>query len=325
MADLRLTRRAALGLLAVPALARAQSADVWPSRSIRLVVPFGPGGPTDVMARVIAPGLAAALGRPVVVENRPGASGNVGIAHAARSAPDGYTLLVTSTGFVVNPTLFRNPGYDITKDFAPITELGASPNTILTKPDSGITSVADLVARAKATPGGLNIANPGLCSTPHLTAELLRLRTGIELVQVTHQSAAQAVQAVLAGTTPIGVAALPPAHALIKAGTLRALAITGGQRWHDLPDLPTMVELGYDGFVSETFQGLLAPAGTPQSILDRCAQVAIALLNESDTKNRLLGAGFTLNPKGPEALAQRIAREVPLWRDVIEKAGIPRE
>lgn len=325
MAVLRLTRRAALGILAAPTLARAQSADAWPSRSIRLVVPFGPGGPTDVMARVIAPGLAAALGRPVVVENRPGASGNVGIAHAARSAPDGYTLLVTSTGFVVNPTLFRNPGYDITKDFAPITELGASPNTILTRPDSGITTLAELIARAKATPGGLNIANPGLGSTPHLTAELLRLRTGIELVQVTHQSAAQAVQAVLAGTTPIGVAALPPAHSLIKAGTLRALAITGEQRWHDLPDVPTMVELGYDGFVSETFQGLLAPAGTPQAILDRLAQVAIALLNESETKNRLLGAGFTLNPKGPEALAQRIAREVPLWRDVIEKAGIPRE
>ena len=195
MRDLRLTRRAALGLLAAPALARAQGADAWPSRSIRLVVPFGPGGPTDVMARVIAPGLSTALGKPVVVENRPGASGNVGIAHAARSAADGYTLLVTSTGFVVNPTLFRNPGYDIAKDFAPITELGASPNTILTKPDSGINSVADLVARAKATPGGLNIANPGLGSTPHLTAELLRLRTGIELVQVTHQSAAQAVQA----------------------------------------------------------------------------------------------------------------------------------
>jgi tripartite-type tricarboxylate transporter receptor subunit TctC len=260
-----------------------------------------------------------------VVENRPGASGNVGIAHAARSAADGYTLLVTSTGFVVNPTLFRNPGYDIAKDFAPITELGASPNTILTKPDSGINSVADLVARAKATPGGLNIANPGLGSTPHLTAELLRLRTGIELVQVTHQSAAQAVQAVLAGTTPIGVAALPPAHSLIKAGTLRALALTGEQRWHDLPDVPTMIELGYEGFVSETFQGLLAPAGTPQPILDRVAQVAIALLNENETRTRLLGAGFTLNPKGPEALAQRIAREVPLWRDVIEKAGIPRE
>ena len=322
---LRLSRRAALGVFIGGGVARAQAPDAWPSRSIRLVVPFGPGGPTDVMARVIAPGLSAALGKPVVVENRPGASGNVGIAHAARSAADGYTLLVTSTGFVVNPTLFRNPGYDIFKDFAPITELGASPNTILTRPDTGITTLAELIARAKATPGGLNIANPGLGSTPHLTAELLRLRTGMELVQVTHQSAAQAVQAVLSGTTPIGVAALPPAHPLIKAGTLRALALTGEQRWHDLPDLPTMQELGYPGFVSETFQGLLAPIGTPQAILDRLAQVTITLLNEAETKSRLLGAGFTLNARGPDGLAQRIAREVPLWRDVIEKAGIPRE
>ena len=244
MADLRLTRRAALGILAAPTLARAQSADAWPSRSIRLVVPFGPGGPTDVMARVIAPGLAAALGRPVVVENRPGASGNVGIAHAARSAPDGYTLLVTSTGFVVNPTLFRNPGYDITKDFAPITELGASPNTILTRPDTGITTLAELITRAKATPGGLNIANPGLGSTPHLTAELLRLRTGIELVQVTHQSAAQAVQAVLAGTTPIGVAALPPAHALIKAAPCAPWQSPGNSAGMTCPMCPPWLNLG---------------------------------------------------------------------------------
>jgi tripartite-type tricarboxylate transporter receptor subunit TctC len=323
--DYRLSRRAVFGILASTGVASAQGTDAWPSRSIRLVVPFGPGGPTDVMARVIAPGLSAALGRPVVVENRPGASGNVGIAHAARSAADGYTLLVTSTGFVVNPTLFRNPGYDIFKDFIPITELGASPNTILTRPDTGIMTLADLIARAKATPGGLNIANPGLGSTPHLTAELLRLRAGIEFVQITHQSAAQAVQAVLSGTTPIGVAALPPAHPQIKSGTLRALALTGEKRWHDLPDVPTMLELGYEGFVSETFQGLLAPTGTPQAILDRLAEVTITLLNEAETKNRLLNAGFTLNPRGPQGLAERIAREVPLWRDVIEKAGIPRE
>ena len=173
------------------------------------MVPFGPGGPTDVMARVIAPGLHLALGRPVVVENHPSASGNDGIARAARSAPDGYTLLVTSTGFVANPTLFRNPDHDMARDFPSITESGASPNTILTKPDSGIASVADLVVRAKAKIGGLNIANPGLGSTQHLAAELLRLRTGNELVQVTHQSAAQVVQAVPAGPTLIGVAALP--------------------------------------------------------------------------------------------------------------------
>ena len=157
----RLGRRAVFALLAGTGTAGAQPAAPWPSRPIRLVVPFAPGGPTDVMARVLAPGLSAALGQPVVVDNRPGGGGNVGVAHVARSAPDGTTLLVTSTGFVVNPSLFRNPGYDPVQDFAPITELGASPNVILARPDSGIGSIAELVERAKATPGGLNLANPG--------------------------------------------------------------------------------------------------------------------------------------------------------------------
>jgi len=225
----------------------------------------------------------------------------------------------------VNPTLFRNPGYDIAKDFAPITELGASPNTILTRPDSGITSVADLVARARATPGGLNIANPGLGSTPHLTAELLRLRTGIELVQVTHQSAAQAVQAVLAGTTPIGVAALPPAHALIKAGTLRALAITGEQRWHDLPDLPTMLELGYDGFVSETFQGLLAPAGTPLTLRSRVAREMNRILGLADVRERLAVLGAEPMTSGPQEMEAFVRDYVSRIRKLGEAIGIKPE
>ena len=156
-----LGRRTVIALLAGSAAARAQPAAPWPARPIRLVVPFAPGGPTDVMARVLAPGLSAALGQPVVVENRPGGGGNVGVVHVARSIPDGTTLLVTSTGFVVNPSLFRNPGYDPVQDFAPITELGASPNVILARPDSGISSIAALVERAKTTPGGLNLANPG--------------------------------------------------------------------------------------------------------------------------------------------------------------------
>src|SRR4051812_36595044 len=207
------------------------------------------------MARVLAPGLGAALGQPVVVDNRPGGGGNVGVAHVARSAPDGTTLLVTSTGFVVNPSLFRNPGYDPVQDFAPISELGASPNVILARPDSGIGSIAELVDRAKATPGGLNLANPGTGSTPHLTAELLRLRAGIQFVQIPHNSAALAVQSLLSGTTAVGVTALPPAHAQIKAGTLRAPALAGGARRADLPDVPTLPELRWARLVSRASPG----------------------------------------------------------------------
>ncbi|GGG41909.1 hypothetical protein GCM10010964_31770 [Caldovatus sediminis] len=307
-----------------PRAGHAQAAN-YPTRPVRIVVPFGPGGPTDVMGRVVANGLNAALGQPVVVENRPGGGGNVGVSYVARQAPDGHTLLVTSTGFVVNVSLFRNPGYDPVRDFAPITELGASPNVILAHPGSGIRTMEELIAKAKATPEKLNFANPGLGSTPHLTAELLQIRAGIEFVQIPHNSAALAIQSLLSGTTPVGVTALPPAHPQIRSGALRALAVTGEQRWHDLPDVPTMLELGYPGFVSETFQGLLAPAGTPAPIVDRLARETIAALNEPATRTRLLNAGFEIRAAGPAALAERIAREVPMWRDLIQRAGIPME
>ncbi|MBX6372795.1 MAG: tripartite tricarboxylate transporter substrate binding protein [Acetobacteraceae bacterium] len=311
---------AALG--AAPGEAPAQ-APLYPNRAVRIVVPFGPGGPTDVMGRVVANGLNGALGQPVVVENRVGGGGNVGVAHVARAAPDGYTLLVTSTGFVVNVSLFRNPGYDPIRDFAPITELGTSPNVVLAHPASGLGSIEELIAKAKATPEKLNLANPGIGSTPHLTAELLQLRAGIEFVQVPHNSAALAIQSLLSGTTPVGVTALPPAHPHIRSGALRALAVTGEQRWHDLPEVPTMLELGYPGFVSETFQGLFAPAGTPAPVIERLARETTAVLNEPTTRTRLLNAGFGIRANGPEGLAERVAREVPMWRDLIQRAGIP--
>ena len=319
------TRRGLIlaGMASAPLAARAQGE--WPNRALRLVVPFAPGGPTDVMARVLSQGLTAALGQPVVVENRAGGGGNVGVAYVGRSAPDGYTLLVTSTGFVVNPSLFRNPGYDPVRDFAPITELGASPNVVLATAASGITSLPELIERAKGRPGGLDLANPGTGSTPHLTSELLRLAAGIEFTQIAHNSAALAVQSLLGNTTPVGVTALPPAQPHIRSGALRALAITSETRWPDLPDVPTMIELGYPGFVSETFQGLLAPAGTPAPIIARLAREVMALLADPAVKARLNAAGFALNAAGPEALAARIAREVPIWREVIRRAGIPVE
>ena len=314
-------------LLALPALlaAPAVRAQAWPARPVRIVVPFGPGGPTDVMARTVANGLSPALGQPVLIENRPGAGGNVGVVHVARAAADGYTLLVSSSGFVVNTSLFRNAGYDPVRDFAPITELGASPNVFLANPASSIRSVADLVARARATQGGLPIANPGTGSTPHLTSELLRINAGIEFIQIAHNSAPAAVQAVISGTTEIGCTALASAHAQIKGGLVRALALTGTERWFDLPDLPTMQELGFSGFVSETFQGFFAPAGTPPAVVERLAQETLPVMRQPETVARLRGAGFLLRPAGPAGLAARVAQEVPMWRDLIRRAGIQPE
>lgn len=315
-----LLRRQILALpamLATPALAQA-----WPARPLRIIVPFGPGGPTDVVARILAHGLSPALGQPIVIENRGGAGGNIGAALAARAAPDGYTLLVPSTGFVVNPSLSRNPGYDPIRDFAPISELAASPDVFLAGAASPIRSLEDLVARARATPGGMHFGNPGTGSTPHLAGERLAIERQIGFVQVTHSSAALCVQALLAGTIEIGATALASSHAQIKAGPLRALALTGPERWFDLPEVPTMRELGHADFVTETFLSFFAPAGTPAPIVERLAREAIAVMGDSETRARMRNAGFIVRPDGPAALAQRVAREVPAWRDLIARARI---
>ena len=313
-------------LLALPGLlpfaARAQA---WPARPLRIVVPFGPGGPTDVVARILAQGLSASLGQPVVIENRGGAGGNIGVSMAARAAPDGYTLLVTSTGFVINAGLFRNPGYDPVRDFTALTEIGASPDVFLARAESPIRSLDDLLERARGTAGGMHFTNPGTGSTPHLAGERLAILKGVSFLQVANSSAALAVQALLAGNTEIGATALASSHAQIKAGRLRALALTGPERWFDLPDVPTMLELGYPGFVTETFHGLFTPAGTPDAINARLAQEAMAVMSQPETRARMQAAGFVVRPDGPAALSARVTREVAMWRELIARAGIAQE
>ncbi|MCW5733761.1 MAG: tripartite tricarboxylate transporter substrate binding protein [Enhydrobacter sp.] len=317
-----LSRRAVLAtplpLLALPA--RAQ--DSYPAAPVKVVIPAAPGGPTDVMARMIQPGLSAKLGQPVLIINRPGAGGNIGVVQAGKSAPDGYTLLIASTGFVVNVSLYREPGYDAFKDFLPITELGSSPNVILVHPSSPIRTIADLIAFAKADKNKLNVINPGQGSTPHLTAELLQIKAGIGIENIPYNGAGPAIQAILAQTTPVGITALPPAHPHIKSGALRALAVTGEKRWSDLPDVPTMQESGFPGMVSETFQGMYAPAGTPKAIVERVANDTLAVLKDPEVAARLLGVGFDVRANGPAGLSARVAKEVPMWRELIQQSKI---
>jgi tripartite-type tricarboxylate transporter receptor subunit TctC len=319
------TRRAmlALAMAAVGAgAARAQTDAAYPNRPVRIILPSAPGGPTDVMARMISPGLHARFGQPVIIVNRPGAGGNIGVVQAAKSPPDGYTLLIASTGFVVNPSLYRDPGYDPFRDFIPITELGSSPNVILVLPSSGITSLAEFITKAKTDKKALDIINPGQGSTPHLTAELLQLQAGVAVENIPYNGAGPAIQALLANTTPIGITALPPAHPHIKSGALRALAITGEKRWFDLPDVPTTRETGYPGLVSETFQGMFAPAGTPAPIIERVARDTLDALADPATAEKLRGVGFDVRARGPQGLSERVAREVPMWRDVIVQSRI---
>jgi tripartite-type tricarboxylate transporter receptor subunit TctC len=299
--------------------ARAAS---YPDRPIKIIVPFAPAGPTDIMARILAQNLGAAIGGNIITENRSGAGGNIGIGYVAHAEPDGYTLLVCSSAYVVNPGLYARVPYNPTKDFAPIAELGTSPNVILIDPKLGINTIAELIARAKAHPDELNYASPGIGTTPHLSGELLKIAGGINITHVPFSGAAPAIQALLGGVTQMAVAALPPAHPYIESGALKALAVTGAHRWFDLKEVPTMIELGYKDFLADTFQAFLAPAKTPPEIIERLAAKSLEVLKRPEINKQLLDNGFEVIANGPDGLRQRIADEVPKWRDLIAKAGI---
>ena len=294
----------------------------WPERPIRMVVPFAPAGASDLIARVISIPLGQALGQTIIIENMAGANGTLGINNVAKAEPDGYTLLVTSSVFVVNPSLSKSATYDPNKDFAPIVDLGGSPNVIVTRPDSGIADIKDLLTRAKAQPDYFNYASSGVGSITQLSIELMQLRTGARMVHVPYSGAGPAVQAALSGTTHLAGINISAVMPHIKAGTLKALAQTGKQRWFELPDVPTLEDAGVPNSASETFQILLAPAGTPRDIVDKIAQAVIEILNRPDIKERLAGTGFAVAARGPDALRRRIADEVAMWRDVIMQSKL---
>jgi tripartite-type tricarboxylate transporter receptor subunit TctC len=300
---------------------RAKAAG-YPERPVKIVVPFAPAGPTDIMARILATHLGEAINGTVIVENKPGAGGNIGIGGVAHAEPDGYTLLLTSSAYVVNPGLYAKIPYDPYKDFAPIAELGTSPNVILVNPALGINSIAGLIVRAKANPDELNYASPGIGTTPHLSGELFKLVAGVQITHIPFSGAGPAIQAILSGTTQVAFAALPPAHPHIESGVLKALAVTGSHRWFDLPEVPTMIELGYKDFISETFQGFLAPAKTPPAIVDLLAAKSIEIVKRPKIADQLRNSGFEVLANGPDGMRKRIDDEVPKWRDIVAKAGI---
>jgi tripartite-type tricarboxylate transporter receptor subunit TctC len=313
----------AMGAMATPGLGLKQvRAAGYPERPIKIIVPFAPAGPTDIMARILSTHLGDALGGTAIVENKPGAGGNIGIGAAAHAEPDGYTLLITSSAYVVNPGLYAKIPYDPYEDFAPIAELGTSPNVILIGPKLGINSIADLIARAKADPNELNYASPGIGTTPHLSGELFKIISGIQITHVPFSGAGPAIQAILSGTTQVAFAALPPAHPHIESGALKALAVTGAHRWFDLPDVPTMVELGYKDFISDTFQGFLAPAKTAPAIVELLSRKSVEILRRPVIAEQLRKDGFEVLANGPERMRKRIEDEVPKWRDIVAKAGI---
>jgi tripartite-type tricarboxylate transporter receptor subunit TctC len=313
-----------LGAFALASLGFAQTdarAD-WPDKQITLVVCFPAGGGTDIAMRMFNVQLGEALGKPVIVENRGGAGGNIAISAVQRTAPDGYTLLGCSSAFVVNTSLYANATYDPLKDFVPIIVLGASPNVIVVPAKSDIKTFKEFVERAKANPGKLNWTSSGVGTTPHLGIELLKQRLGLDIVHIPFAGAGPATQAAAAGQVDIYTANLGSLGGHIAGGTFRALAVTSKERWPDLPDVPTLNELGVKDAEADTFQAVYAPAATPQEIVDRLVKEIKAILERPDVKEKYRKSGLPVVGESGEAFKARIAREVPMYKAIIDKAGL---
>jgi tripartite-type tricarboxylate transporter receptor subunit TctC len=292
----------------------------YPERPVTIISCFPAGGGTDIAVRLISNQLGEALGKSVIVENRAGAGGALGTALVARATPDGYTLLGCSSAFVVNPSLYANVTYDPFKDFTPIMVLGAAPNLFVVPSQSKIKTMGDFVAEAKAHPGKLNWTSPGAGTTPQLAGELLKTAADIDIVHIPFTGAGPAMNAVLGGQVDMYAGNYGSIGALLTS--VRPLAVTSDKRWPDLPDAPTLAELGIKSPPTDTFQALLAPAGTPQPIIDRLVKELTAILARPDVQEKYAKIGLPVVAEGPDAFHARIAREVPMYKAVIDKAGL---
>jgi tripartite-type tricarboxylate transporter receptor subunit TctC len=294
-------------VLAGPSKAQAQA---YPNKTVRVIVPFGPAGPTDIIARIISQKLSENLGHQFVVENIGGAGGNTGTAQAAKSPPDGYTILVVSTGFMVNPSLYAKVPYDPVKDFMPLTLVAESPNVLFVNSAVPANSVKELIELIKNNPGKYSYAQPALGSTPHLSAELFKLTYKLDLTMVPFTSAGLAVNSVLGNHTPVGFTALPPTIASIKDGKLRGLAVLADKRVSVLPDMPTFAEAGVRDQESSTLTGIVIPAGTPKEIVDRLHQEIVKIGALPDVREKLTTLGFISVMNTPAEFGVRIKSEM---------------
>jgi tripartite-type tricarboxylate transporter receptor subunit TctC len=304
----------------VPELAGAQS---YPSRPVRVIVGFTAGGPTDVIARLIAQKLSESMGQQFYIENVPGAGGNLAAAQTARAAADGYTLHVVSTGFIVNPSLYsRNVGYDPVKDFAPVAVLASSPNIISLNPSLPAKTARELIDLVKNSPGKYNYAHPGTGSTPHLNGELFKLSYSLDLTTVPFNGTAQLVTSAIAGDTPIVFTSLPSAMPIVRDGKLRALVVLSKTRVPSLPDVPGTEESGIAGIEGDTVSGIVAPAGTPRAIVDRLNAEIKKAAATPDVKAKLSDLGFGAVASSPDEFGDRIKFEIGKWAKVIKDANI---
>jgi tripartite-type tricarboxylate transporter receptor subunit TctC len=294
----------------------------YPNRPVRVVVGFPAGGPTDIIARIVAQRLSDSLGQQFYVENIGGAGGNTASGQVARVTPDGYTIMAISTGFVVNPSLYAKVPYDPIKDFAPVTLVAVSPNVVVVNPSVPAKTLPELVQLIKNNPGKYSFAGPGVGSTPHLGGELFRLAFNLDLVHVPFTGAGPAVQATVGGHTPIAFTALPSSLSAIQAGQLRALGIAATDRAVQLPDVPTFAEQGIKDQEADTLTGLVAPAGTPREIVDLLYREIAAAVAQPDVKDRLTVLGFKAVANKPDEFAARIKLEIEKWGKVVHDAKL---
>ncbi len=307
---------AATGALAADNMAKPDE------RPIRLIVPFAPGGASDVLARIIAQHLIESLKRQVIVDNRPGAGGNIGMGIVAKATPDGNVMSIASSAFVVNPSLYDQIPYDAIKDFAPITNVASASTVLVVHPSVAAKSVKELVALVKASPGKFNYASSGAGTGQHLAGELFKTTAGLDVSHIPFNGAGPAVIAVLGAQVQMGFSSLPAVRGQIANGTLRAIAVTTMKRAVAIPDVPTFDESGYPGFEVDFWQGLVMPAGTPRPVVNRMNAEMLKMLQGQEVKKRLDGLGFEAVGSSPDQFAQQIAAELAKWSKFIKQAGI---
>jgi tripartite-type tricarboxylate transporter receptor subunit TctC len=312
---------AALVLLA-GAAASPLLAQTYPNKPIRFIFPFPPGGPTDILGRIIGQKLADRLGQPVVPENKPGAGANIGLEIGAKAKPDGYTITLASPSLAISPTLYKKLNYDSVKDFAPISLVAEIPNVLLVPSSSPIKSLKELIAYAKANPGKLNFGSGGIGTSNHLASELLKTLAQINIVHVPYKGSNQAMIGMMGGEVGMVVVGIPPSQAQIKAGKVRALAVLSEDRLPAFPNIPTAKEAGIDNFEVTTWYGILAPAGTPRDIVARLNGELVKIIAMPDTKEKMQNAGFEPLSSTPEKFAEFVKTEIVRWGKVIRDANI---
>jgi tripartite-type tricarboxylate transporter receptor subunit TctC len=323
---MRISRRkvllAATGAVMSPALPRIARADTYPSRSVRMIVAFGAGGPGDVFARLMAEKFSEHFRQQFFVENIVGAGGNIGTEKAATSAPDGYTILINANNQIINPLLYETVPYDPVKDFAPVSLAAGFPTAFSVNQAVPARTVAELVALVRATPGKFSYASAGVGTPSHLLGERFRQALNLDIVHVPYSGTGPATQAVLAGDTQICFAGLTAAAPLVPTGKIRVLATMSKTRSHALPDVPTIAEAGYPGLDGEGWEGIFLPAGTPQNIISLLSEQTRAVLAMPDVAQRIETLGFSVIGSTPEAFAQQLAQESQVWAKVISAAGL---